>query len=385
MGDKQAMTHYDVIVLGAAGGVGSAALFHLARRGARVLGLDRFPPGHHRGSSHGRTRIIRQAYFEHADYVPMALEAYRLWDELGQLHGRTLLHETGLLQIGPAAGAVVRGVLDSARRHDLPVEQLSAAEVQHRWPGFHVPAEMTGIYERRGGYLTVEQCVLAHAQQAVQCGARLQTGETVRSWRPNHDGFSVETSGGAYEAQRLVIAAGPWSGDLLADLSLRLTVRRKPQYWFPSQEPDIYRAAAGYPAYLYELREGIFYGIPAIDDGGVKVAQHTGGVIVEDPLALSQEVDEADLAAVRQFASRYLPQLGPELRDHDPCLYTLSADEHFIVDSHPRHERVVFAAGLSGHGFKFTCVLGKLLTELLLDNGTSLPCDFLSLRRGGLT
>lgn len=385
MGDKHPMTHYDVIVLGAAGGVGSAALFHLARRGLRVLGLDRFPAGHHRGSSHGRTRIIRQAYFEHADYVPMALEAYRLWDELGQLHGSMLRHETGLLQVGPAAGAVVRGVLESAQRHELPVEQLSAAEAQHRWPGFHIPAEMIGVFEQRGGYLAVEQCVIAHTEQATQSGALLQTGETVRSWHPSNGGFSVETTGGTYEAERLVIAAGPWSGDLLADLQLRLTVRRKPQYWFPPQGEEAYRAAAGYPAYLYELPEGIFYGIPAIDDVGVKVAQHTGGVVVDDPLALSQEVDEADLAAVRKFAARYLPQLGPELRDHDPCLYTLSADEHFIVDRHPRHEGVVFATGLSGHGFKFTCILGKLLTEMLLDHRTSLPCDFLSLRRGGLT
>lgn len=379
------MTRYDAIVLGASGGVGSAALFHLAGRGMQVLGLDRFPPGHNRGSSHGRTRIIRQAYFEHADYVPMALEAYRLWEELGQDHGRTLLHEVGLLQVGPPEGTVVRGVLGSAQQHGLLVEQLSPEELKHRWPGFYVPPELAGVYERRAGYLEVEQCVAAHAEQATRKGASLRCEETILGWRATERGFTVETSGGVYECQRLVIAAGPWAGQLLADLKLRLTVRRKPQYWFQPRSPDVYRAAAGYPAYLYELPEGIFYGLPAIDEVGVKVAQHTGGAIVSDPLALEQALDWADLAQVQQFAARYLPQLSAELVDHDPCMYTLSADEHFIVDRHPQYENLVFAAGLSGHGFKFTCVLGKLLAEMLVDGNTSLPCEFLSLRRGGLT
>lgn len=377
------MQRFDAIVLGAAGGVGSAALFHLAGRGVKVLGLDRFAAGHDRGSSHGRTRIIRQAYFEHADYVPMLLEAYRLWGELGQLRGRTLLHEVGLLQIGPPAGAVVRGVLASARQHGLPVEPLSAAEVIRRWPGFRMPPEMVGVYERRAGYLEVEQCVIGHAEEAVRRGAQLSSGETILRWRAAHDGFAVDTDRGEYHAPRLAVTAGPWANDLLADLGLKLTVRRKPQYWFRPQG-EAYRASAGYPAYLYELPEGIFYGLPAIDDVGVKVAEHSGGAVVSDPLALDKAVDPADLARVRQFAEAYLPQLGAELTNHDPCLYTLSPDEHFILDRHPQYAGVVFAAGLSGHGFKFTGVLGKLLAEMLLDGRASLPCEFLSLHRPGL-
>jgi sarcosine oxidase len=374
---------YEAIVLGAAGGVGSAVLFHLAGRGVKVLGLDRFEPGHDHGSSHGRTRIIRQAYFEHADYVPMLLQAYALWSELSELSGRQLQHEIGLLQVGPPAGAVVCGVLASARQHGLPVEELSAAEVMRRWPGFRVPPEMVGVYERRAGYLEVEQCVLAHAQEAVRRGAELRTGETICGWRAVAGGFAVETDRGAYQAARLAITAGPWASDLLADLGLKLVVRRKPQYWFVPQG-DAYRASAGYPAYLYELPEGIFYGLPAIDDVGVKVAEHSGGVLVSDPLALDTAVDPVDLGRVRQFAAAWLPQLGTELTHHDPCLYTLSPDEHFILDRHPAHPAVAFAAGLSGHGFKFTGVLGKLLTELLLDGQTSLSCGFLSLARPGL-
>jgi sarcosine oxidase len=377
------MQRYDAIVLGAAGGVGSAALFHLATRGVKALGIDRFPPGHDRGSSHGRTRIIRQAYFEHADYVPMLLEAYRLWEELGQLRGRPLLHETGLLQLGPPEGVVVRGVLASAAQHHLAVEELSAPEAIQRWPGFHVPEAMVGVYEHRAGYLDVEQCVKAHAEEAVGQGAELRSGETIQRWSPAEKGYLIETDRGAYSAQRLIVTPGPWAGDMLADLGLKLTVRRKPQYWFRPQAPDAYQASCGYPAYLYELPEGIFYGVPAIDETGVKVAEHTGGALVSNPLTVGKAIDPADFDRVRRFASRYLPQLSTDLLHHDPCLYTLSADEHFIVDRHPRFPDVAFAAGLSGHGFKFTGVLGKLLVELVLDGRTSLACDFLSLRRFG--
>jgi glycine/D-amino acid oxidase-like deaminating enzyme len=162
---------------------------------------------------------------------------------------------------------------------------------------------------------------------------------------------------------------------------LKLTVRRKPQYWFRPRTPDVYQVAGGYPAYLYELPEGIYYGLPAIDETGVKVAEHTGGVVVADPLKLDRNLDPADFSRVQQFAARYLPELTSQLTHHDPCLYTLSVDEHFIVDRHPRFPNIAFAAGLSGHGFKFTAVLGKLLVEMLLDGRTSLACDFLSPRR----
>ncbi len=296
------MDRYDAIVLGAAGGVGSAALFHLATRGMKMLGLDRFPPGHDRGSSHGRTRIIRQAYFEHADYVPMLLEAYRLWKELGELRDRPLLHETGLLQIGPPDGIVVRGVLASAARHGLAVEQLSAQEAMRRWPGFHVPEAMVGVYEHRAGYLDVEQCVTAHAEEAVRRGADAAHGRNHSSLAPRWRRLRRGNGSRCLSAQRLIITAGPWSGELLADLGLKLTVRRKPQYWFRPQTPEAYEASRGYPGYLYELPEGIFYGVPAIDEIGVKVAEHTGGAMVSDPLSVGKAIDPDDFDRVQRFA-----------------------------------------------------------------------------------
>jgi monomeric sarcosine oxidase len=289
-----------------------------------------------------------------------------------------------LLQVGPPEGTVVRGVLASARQHALEVEQLSSSEVHLRWPGFHIPDSQVGVYEPAAGYLDVEQCVIAHAEEALRLGAKLQTGATVRCWTPQSQGFRVQTDHGDYYAQSLAVAAGPWSADVLSDLGLELSVRRKPQYWFEPAAQGVYDASRGYPAFLFEIPEGNFYGLPAIDDIGVKVAEHTGGAPVPDPLNLSQEIDSIDFSRVQDFTRRHLPQLAREPTHHDPCMYTVSADEHFVVDRHPLYSQLVFAAGLSGHGFKFVGVLGKLLAELLLDGKTSLSCEFLSLKRLGL-
>jgi sarcosine oxidase len=375
---------YDAIVLGA-GGVGSAALYHLARRGAKVLALDRFPPAHDRGSSHGRTRIIRQAYYEHPDYVPLTFRAYDLWHELEQRRGERLLHETGLLQIGPAGGQVLAGVRQSAQRHHLLVEELSGREITTRWSGLRVPSGMCGLYEPRAGYLRVEACVAAHLAEAQKLGAELRTDEPVTAWRADGSGVSVSTQRGTYTAKALAVAAGTWSGQLLADLEVRLEVRRKHQYWFACEDaayrPEAARATAGCPAYLYELPQGIFYGFPHIDEWGVKVARHTGGDMVADPLHVNRDIDPEDRRLVEEFVTAHLPGVQPRLLHHSVCMYTMTPDEHFLVDRHPRYPQVSFVAGLSGHGFKFTCVLGEALADLTTEGSTKLPVDFLSCQR----
>lgn len=213
------MSHPDVLVLGT-GGVGTAALFHLARRGARVVGIDRFPPGHDRGSSHGVTRVIRMAYFEHPHYVPLLARAFDLWAELGQMIGRRLLVQTGLLQIGPPSGEVVAGVLRSAREHGLAVEPLPPDTVAQRFPGFHVPEGMAAVLEERAGLLLVEDCVRAHAELAHRQGATLVAREEVRSFTTGPAGVRVTTDRSTYEAGNLVVTPGPWAPDLLADLVL---------------------------------------------------------------------------------------------------------------------------------------------------------------------
>lgn len=380
------MTAWDCIVIGA-GGVGSAALYHLARRGARVLGLDQFPPAHDRGSSHGVTRIIRQAYFEHADYVPLLLRAYELWADLEHACGERLYRECGLLQIGPPDGEVAPGVLASARQHGLDVERLAASEVTGRWPAFAVPEGHIGVFERRAGMLRVEACVSEHLKLAQQAGAELQTGQRVLGWRRQGADYVVETDKGQYQTRRLVVTAGPWAPALLADFGLRLEVRRKPVFWF-ADPPAGLRLDSGAPCFLYELAEGIFYGMPGLDDwglddGGLKVAEHSGGAVVADPLSVDRNLWPRDQQRVLAFLDQCLPSAGRRVARHDVCMYTMSPDAHFIVDRHPEQEGLVFAAGLSGHGFKFVGVLGSALADLTLDGRTELPIGFLGLAAKG--
>ncbi len=347
---------------------------------ACAVGVDRFAPPHDRGSSHGSTRIIRQAYFEHPDYVPLVLDSYRLWHQLEQRVGRQLLFQTGLVEIGPANGVVVPGVLRAAALHHLNVEQLWPADVARRWPGIHAGDQHVGVYERQAGYLLVEDCVRAHLDAAVAAGARLIVDTEVRVWTVTDREVHVRMAGGEIAANRLIVTAGAWAAKLLAELSLRLTVRRKSLFWFETNTSH-YAAAGGFPAFLYELPTGIFYGFPQLDARGVKIGEHSGGREVSDPLSVDRQVDPFEQAAVVRFLSHYLPGASSRVTGHTVCLYTMSPDEHFIVDRHPQNSNVVFAAGLSGHGFKFAPVLGKALADLVLDGGTNLPIDFLSLSR----
>lgn len=375
------MSSYDAIVLGT-GGVGSAALFHLARRGLRVLGIDRFTPGHDRGSSHGETRIIRQAYFEHPDYVPLLLRAYELWAELEALSGQQLFYQVGLLQVGRRDGAVVSGVLHSAKLHGLKVEELTAAETQRRFPGFAVPPEMSGVFEPRAGYLLVESCVLAHLRAAKKVGAGHLPETEVLSWRASGDEVVVTTNRGEFHAARLVISPGAWAGEMLAWLGVPLEVRRKHVYWFSPTAAE-YAASSGCPTFLYELPEGVFYGFPALAPHGLKAAEHSGGELVTDPANDPRANNAADRERVTKFLARYVPGVSRTASRHSVCFYAITPDEHFVVDRHPDHPNVAFAAGLSGHGFKFTGVMGEVLADLAIGGRTEMPIGFLGLRRFG--
>jgi monomeric sarcosine oxidase len=372
---------YDVIVLGT-GGVGSAALFHLAKRGAKVLGLDRFPPGHDRGSSHGRTRIIRQAYFEHPDYVPLLKRAYELWADLSDRCGKQLYHEIGLLQIGPPDGQVIQGVLRSAKLHNLSVQRLTAEETQHRFPGFRLSDGWQSVYEQHAGYLEVENSVLAHLSEARSLGAELRTGVEVRRWHTDGAGVVVETDFDQVRAAELVVAAGPWASSFLAELGVKLDVLRAPVFWYPIDD-DSLRADRGCPAYLFDIPQ-CPYGIPVVDGLGFKIAEHGNRQSKQplaDPLTVDRDLDVSDQNRVEEFLERHIPGVMRGQPIHSVCMYTMSPDENFIVDIHPKHPQVSFAAGLSGHGFKFTCVLGEILADLALNGRTDHPIGFLNCRR----
>lgn len=371
------MAHYDAIVLGT-GGIGSAALDHLARRGCKVLGVDRFQPPHDRGSSHGQSRIIRQAYFEHPDYTPLLLKAYELWEELAQRVKRKLYHEVGVLQIGPPSGEVVSGVVRAAEKHKLSVEVLQSDDIEKKWPLLKVPTELVGVLESKAGYLLVEHCVDAHLTAAINSGAELQTQVEVQAWKPGPP-VRLQTSVGELTADRLIVTAGAWASELLADLQLGFTVLRKSMFWCRS-ENDQSEAVGNFPCFLYELPEGVFYGMPPVDERGVKIAEHSGGQPVDDALRVSREVDAEDQRRVQAFLDAQLPWLASAISEHATCLYTMSRDGHFVVDTHPDHSHIVYAAGLSGHGFKFAPILGQALTDLALDGKTDLPIGFLRRR-----
>lgn len=381
------MTRYDVIVLGT-GGVGSAATYHAARRGLKTLGIDRHHPPHDRGSSHGQTRVIRQAYFEHPDYVPLVLRAYELWRDLERETGQELLTVTGLLQAGPGAGSVLAGVRASARQHGLAVEELSASAAALQFPGVRIPDDWSCAFEPAAGYLRVEQCVEAHLSAAQRHGAELIFDEPVCSWQPDGAGVCLRTERQTLYADRLIVAAGPWAASLLANLGVPLVVRRKPLFWYATQG-DQYRADRGFPCFLFERPEGIFYGFPELSaadgaSGRLKLAEHTGGRTVDDPAAVDRDIDHGERQRVERFLAQHLPGVSRRMVDHRVCLYTMSPDEHFLLDRVPACPQAAFAAGLSGHGFKFASVLGEALVDVACDGASSAPVEFLGLSRLGL-
>jgi monomeric sarcosine oxidase len=375
------VNHYDVIVLGT-GGVGTAALYQLAGRGVRAIGLDRFPPGHDRGSSHGETRLIRLAYFEDPNYVPLVQRALELWRSLEQEAQRRLYYETGILVGGLTDSVIIDGMLRASREHRLPLEQLSASEAMRQYPGYRLPADFVALVERRAGFLMVEDCVRAHAAAAMRAGAEVRSGVTVREWRMDGTSIVVTTDDGTLMADRLVVTAGAWAGEFLQSLGVKLRVVRKPLFWYRADE-DIHRVEHGCPCFLLESLGGIFYGFPQVSAAGVKLGEHTGGNVVENPLEVDRTLRAADQRRVEECLAAHLPAVSRECIGHAVCMYTMSPDENFIVGRHPEHEQVMFTAGLSGHGFKFASVLGEIMADLALDGATRQPIGFLSPTRFG--
>ena len=286
----------------------------------------------------------------------------------------------GLLEVGPADGVVVPGVLRAAAEHGLDVEQVAAGEIERRWPGLRASNGLVGVFERNAGYLLVEDCVAANLAAAEAAGAALLVDTVVHDWTADDRGVQVRTSAGEIAAGKLIVASGAWAGSTLRGLPLELQVRRKSLFWFETASRQ-YDVAAGFPVYLFELPAGVFYGFPCLDGRSVKVAEHTGGAAIDDPANVNRSIDRDEQERLAAFLAAHLPEVLPWVADHAVCLYTTSPDEHFVVDRHPDQANVVFATGLSGHGFKFTPVLGRALADLALDGSTRLAIEFLSLRR----
>jgi sarcosine oxidase len=370
---------YDVIVLGL-GGMGSATLFHLARRGLRVLGLERFDLVHEHGSSHGLTRIIRLAYWEHPTYVSLLRRAYQLWRELEDLSGERLLHVTGSVDAGPAGGSVFEGALRSSELHGLPHEVMDGAELHRRFPGYRLPREMRCLYQPEGGFLLPERCNVAHVERAHTHGAEVHCREPVLGWGATGGSVWVRTTRGRYEAGRLVICAGPWAARLVPELGGLAVPERQVLAWLQPARPEYFRPDA-FPVFNLEVEEGRYYGFPSFLVPGFKFGKyHHRGEIV-DPDGARREPEPEDEDLLRAFAQRYFPDgAGPTMM-LKACLFTNSPDRHFILDRHPDHPEVAIAAGFSGHGYKFCSVIGEIMADLAQDGRTRHDIEFFSLTR----
>ena len=374
---------FDVIVAGV-GAMGAAACFHLARRGARVLGLEQLGIPNELGSSGGHTRLIRLAYYEHPDYVPLLRRAYDNWREVESSAEIKLLHETGALYIGPPGGHLIAGSLQAARAHGIEHEMLSPAQVVERCGPFEVPDGFASFYEPAAGFLLAQESIASLAELALANAAQLHAAEAMQSWSAGPNGVEVTTDHGSYSADRLGITAGPWSGHVLGDIGVELTVTRQAVVWLWPRDPDRFRLG-NFTCWGIEDDtpgfRGIYYGFPMVPgQPGIKLAHHAPG---EEATAehMDRSPRKEDAHTVDGVVKKFLPLANGPVINMKLCMYTLSPDEHFIVDVHPEHSNVVFGCGFSGHGFKFASVIGEALADLALDSRTDLPIDFMSLKR----
>lgn len=369
-----------MIVVGL-GAMGSAAAYHLAGRNRAVLGLEAFGPAHDRGSSHGESRIIRQAYFENPAYVPIVLRAHELWDQLQKESGKELLSITGGLAIGPEHGDLVSGCLQSARAYDLPHELLDSSRMRSRFPQFFLAREEIAFYEKLAGFLRPEECIRQHLRGASERGASLHFEEPIVSWSASSkgEGVTVHTHRQSYSATSLVLSVGPWFAQVAPAVFMPVVVTRHAMFWLrPLQRVSAFDKGV-FPIFLWKPEEGpLFYGFPRTSEAtDPKVAIHSGMEKCA-PSSIDRVIHPGDEAAIRSAIRERIPALNGEITHASTCMYTMTPDEHFIIDRHPDFPQVVIAAGFSGHGFKFSSVVGEILCDLATARSTSFDLTLFS-------
>ena len=362
------MSAVDVAVIGL-GAMGSAALHHLASRGQTVVGIEQFAPGHDRGSSHGDTRIIRLGYFEHPSYVPLVRAAYPLWRALERQSGQSLLHITGIIELGEPDGTLVAGTLRSARAHGLAHEVLDAAGIMRRFPALRAPSGFIGVFQPEGGILAAEPAIHAQLALAKAAGAETRTSETVRAIEPKAGGVRIVTDTGLIEAGQAIVAAGPWLKKLLPDFPVPVRVTRQVLGWFEPVDPAIF-GRDRCPVFMIENADGIFYGFPAGPKPGIKFAKHHHEDEAADPAARVRPMSGPDEALLRAALAAHLPAANGKLLDATTCLYTMAPDGDFILDRLAGSPDIIVASPCSGHGFKFAPVIGEILADLAITGAT---------------
>jgi sarcosine oxidase len=367
----------EVVVVGL-GAMGSHALWRLAKRGVRVVGVEQFRPGHDRGSSHGESRIIRTAYAEGPWYVPLVLHAWRLWDELEGESGKRLLERCGGLMLGTPDSPMVRGALVSAEEHGLRHELLSSAELRERFPQHRVDEDTVGFYEAGAGVIRPELGVVEAVRAASAAGAEVLEGERVLEVLPDPDRPAVRLADRTVDARHVVVAGGAWMAGLVPTLEPRLRVVRRVQAWFQAANPASF-SPRSFPVFVRNQAggSGAWYGCPSLDGSSVKVALHDWQGIDEpvDPEAGPRPPDDADAEALTGIVAKTLPDLRPWPVRMAACMYTLTPDQHFAVGQRRELPGLTLLAGFSGHGYKFAPVLGEAAAQLALNGATVLPVE----------
>jgi sarcosine oxidase len=353
---------YHVIVIGV-GGMGSAAVYHLARRGKRVLGLEQFDIPHDMGSSHGHTRIIRLAYYEHPSYVMLVRRAYELWREIQGEVGEQLLYSIGSIDAGPTDSWVFKGSLQSCLEHDLPHEVLTGTELNQRFPGYRLPYDIMALFQPEGGFLLPERCIVSYVMAALARGAEIHGREKVLTWEPYRDGVRVTTNRTVYEADRLIITAGAWSYKMMHQLADLAVPERQVLAWLQPYRPELF-VPDRFPVFNLLVDEGRYYGFPVFGVPGFKVGLYHHLEETVDPDEMDRECYPRDEDLLREFTERYFPDAAGPTMTLKACMFTNTRDNHFIIDFYPGYPQVSFSAGFSGHGFKFASVIGEILADL---------------------
>ena len=379
-------TNYDVIVLGV-GSMGSSACYHLAKQGHKVLGLEQFDIPHELGSHAGQSRIIRKAYAELTDYVPLLERAYQNWKTLETETGAQVYFKTGLVYFGKPSDPFITGVKQSSEKYKVPVNSLSADEVKRKYPQFNLPAGFEHLEEPDAGFVTPERSILLFTEQAVQRGAVIRTKEKVSEWKRENGVITVKTNKGVYSAKKLVITAGPWAGKMIPGFNSKLKITRQAVAWMKPKKWDNF-TLGNFPCWIIEDDGQSFYGFPILPVGkfggplGLKLAKHYPGGDISDPDTINRIPKEQDENELIQALNKFIPDAYEETLVMKTCMYTNTPDEHFVLDYLPGYNKdVAIATGFSGHGFKFASVVGEIMTDLTTKGGTTLPIGFLNAKR----
>ena len=373
------MPSYDAIVIGV-GGMGSAAVYHLAQRGLQVLGVEKHAIPHEMGSSHGYSRMIRYTLQEHPSYVPLVRRSYELWHEMEETAGEELMVTTGSIRAGAPDSPFFLNAQEACDLHSIPYEILTASEVNKRFPGYRFPEEISSVYQADGGFLLPERCIVTHVQAAERAGADVHRQETVLDWEARGDGVQVRTDRDTYTAGRLVVTAGPWAANLVPELAAYAVPERQVMGWFQPKRPELY-AADAFPVFGVFTEEGRYYGFPSHAVPGFKIGRAHHLLQKVDPDAINREVHPEDEDILRQAVNRYFPLAAGKLLDGKTCMYTNTPDEHFMIGTLDGQPQVSVAAGFSGHGFKFASVIGEIMADLAQSGATEHDINLFRLDR----